>query len=114
MGTVPIVILLLAVAAVAGGVLIEGTAESPATLFLFYIFATGALELARRRHDAWFRLGLVPIVLGLSAGGVGWTLGAAHVASPASMLVWVGVAVAVAVSAEATSAKAHGTGPHVC
>jgi len=113
MRTVPIVILLLAVAAIAGGVLIEGTAESPATLFLFYMFATGALELARKRRDAWFKLGLVPIILGLSAGGVGWTLGAAHVASTASMLVWAGMAVAVAASAEATSARARGTGPPV-
>jgi len=113
MRAVPVAILVLAVAAVAGGVLIEGTAESPATLFLFYMFATGALELARKRHDAWFKLGLVPIALGLSAGGVGWTLGAAHVASTPSMLVWVGVAVAVAASAEATSGRAHGTGPHV-
>ena len=110
MRTVPIIILVLAIAAVAGGVLIEGTAEHPATLLLFYMFATGALQLARKRNDAWFKLGLVPIVLGLSAGGVGWTLGAAHVASTTSMLVWAGVAVAVAASAETASAKADGTG----
>ncbi len=114
MRTVPIVILLLAVAAVAGGVLIEGTAESPVTMLVPYSCATCALEIARRRKDAWFKLGLVPIILGLSAGGVGWTLCAAYVASPASMLVWAGVAVAVAVSTEAISAKAHGTGSHVC
>ena len=71
---------------------IEGTAEHPATLFLFYMFATGVLELVRKRHDIWFRLGLVPVVLGLSAGGVGWTVGAAHVTSTGSMLVWAGMA----------------------
>ena len=108
MRTVSIVVLLVAVAAVACGVFIEGTAEHPSVLILPYMFATGVLELARKRPENWVKLGLVPIVIGLSAGGVGWTLGAEHIAANASMLVWVGVAVSIAASGEAASAKARG------
>ncbi len=113
MRVVSILVLLLGVAAVAAGVLIEGTAQHPMTLFVPYIVATTAVEFSRKRTDAWFRLGFVPVLLGLSAGLIAWTLGAEHVASTASSLVWIGVAVAVAASAEATSAKARGAGPLV-
>ena len=109
MRAVPIVILVVAVAAVATGVLIKGTAEHPAALFLPYMFATGVLELARKRPDTWIKLGLVPIVLGCSAAGVGATLGAEHLASFASALVWVGIAVAIAASEEAAATKVRGT-----
>jgi hypothetical protein len=68
----------------------------------FYIGATTALEFAHRRNDAGVRLGAVPVVLDLSARGVGWTLGAEPVASPASTLVWAGIAGAA--PAAATSA----------
>ena len=111
MRAVPTVVLLVAVAAVVAGVLIEGTAEHPAALFLPYMFGTGVLELARRRQDTWIRLGLVPIVLGCSAAGVGATLGAEHLDSFASGLVWVGVAVAIAASEEVAAGRARGT-PH--
>jgi len=111
MRAVPTVVLLVAAAAVAAGVLIEGTAGHPAALFLPYMLATGVLEVARRRHDPWIKLGLVPIVLGCSAAGVGATLGAEHLLSFASALVWVGIAVAIAASEEVAAARVRGT-PH--
>jgi len=110
MRTISIIVLLLAISAVVAGVLIEGTTEPPVNLFIFYMLATAALDLARRRHNLWFRLGVVPCIVGLSAGGVAQTLGTAHVASNVTMLVWVGVAVAVVASVQAISPKAREAG----
>ena len=108
MRAISIGVLVLGVAAVVMGVLIEGTAESPLTLFVPFLFGTTILETARKRDDAWVRLGAVPIVLGASAAGVGWTLGPDHATSTVAGLVWVGIAVAIAASADATAAKARG------
>lgn len=92
------VALIIAAAAVVAGVLIEGTTENPANLFLPWMFGLAVLETARRKQSAWLHLGAVPVVLGVSAYGVGWTLGPGHVASPVSMLVYAGVAVAITAS----------------
>jgi hypothetical protein len=110
MRAISIGVLLLGVVAVIAGVVFEGTVEHPLNLFLPYLFGTGILEVARKRDDTWVRLGAVPIVLGASAAGVGWTLGPDHVTSAVGGLVWVGIAVAIAASAEARMTKTRTVG----
>ncbi len=100
-----LIALVLGLAAVIAGVVIEGTAESPAALLLPFVFVTGILDLDRKRRDPWIRVALIPIVVGASAAGVAWTLGSEHAASTTAGLVWVGLALCIAGSVEATAAK---------
>lgn len=107
--------LIIAATAVVAGVMIEGTTQNPTNLFLPWMFGLAVLEAERRKQSAWLHFGAVPVVLGVSAYGVGWTLGPGHVASAVSMLVYAGVAVAIAASVgakvgpEGTAAQ-HGGG----
>ena len=103
-----LIALVLGLVAIIAGVVIEGTAESPAALFLPFLFVTGALERSRKRRGPWVRLALTPIVFGASAVGVAWTLGSEHAASTTAGLVWVGLAVCIAASVEAMAAKTRG------
>jgi hypothetical protein len=68
------------------------------------VFGTGVLEVARKRGDAWVRLGALPIVIGACAG-VGWTLGPDHVTSAVGGLVWVAIAVTIATSPDVRMTK---------
>lgn len=106
MCTLSLAALVLGLAAVIGGIVIEGTAESPVALFLPFMFVTLVLDLHQKRPDLWARFGLIPIVIGASASGVAWTLGPEHAASNTAGLVWVGLSSCIAASAEATAAKA--------
>lgn len=115
MRTTRIIALMIAAAAVVTGVMIEGTMENPTNLFLPWMFGVTVLETARRKQSAWLHFGAVPVVLGVSAYGVGWTLGPGHVTSAVSMLVYAGVAVAIAASVGAKvgpngTAAQHGGG----
>ena len=101
MRTTRIIALILAAAAVVTGVMVEGTTENPTNLFLPWMFGVAVLETVRRKQSAWLQFGVVPGVLGVSAYGVGWTLGPGHVTSAVSMLVYAGIAVAIAASVDA-------------
>jgi hypothetical protein len=98
MRAIRIIVLLIAAGAVVTGVMIEDTAENPTNLFMPWVFGVTVLETARRKQGAWLYLGAVPVILGVSAYGVGWTLGPGHVTSAVSMLVYAGLAVAIAAS----------------
>ena len=111
MRAISIGVFLLGVGAVVAGVLIDGTAKSPVALIMPFFLGTAILEVARKRDDLWFRLGVAPIVLGASAAGVAWTLGPNHAGSTAAGLVWVGMAVAIAAWTQTTAAKARGAVP---
>ncbi|GEM_PF-5428381 len=93
---VPVLIQLIAAAIVVAGIIIEGTHENPWNLAMPVFFSISVLTLARRKPGAWVDVGLVPVVLGASSYGVGWTLGSEHIASPTSLLVYVGIAVLIA------------------
>ncbi len=112
MQTTRIVALIIAAAAVVTGTILEGTTENPANLFLPWMFGVTVLETARRKQSAWLHFGAVPVVLGVSAYGIGWTLGPGHVTSTVSMLVYGGVAVAIAASVGAKVGPKGTATPH--